>query len=65
MKKQQTQPVKLQNPLNQEIWFCEDYKTTVNVDGVEYIKVFKEESLHRKNLMRKDALKIIDKYKSI
>lgn len=48
--------VKLINPLNSEVWLCEDYSKTQSIDGIEYITVFKQEN-RRKLLMRKDALK--------
>lgn len=50
-------PVKLVNPLNKDVWMCEDYENTHLVDGVEYVTVFKEETPDRKHLMRKDALR--------
>jgi len=50
-------PVKLVNPLNHEIWFCEDYGNVRNVDGVEYVTVYKGETPDRTHLMRKDALR--------
>ena len=48
--------VKLENPLNQEIWHCNDYNDIHFVDGVEYIRVFKQEFPSRVHLMRKTAL---------
>lgn len=52
--------IKLVNPLNQDIWYSEEYSTPVTTEGVEYIKVYKEETPDRKLLMRKDALKKLD-----
>lgn len=49
-------PIKLENPLNQEVWYCEDYTDVHTVDGVEYIKVYKQSTPARMNLMRKTAL---------
>jgi hypothetical protein len=56
MKKFQANPIKLINPLNQEMWLCLDYRETRSIDGVEYILVCKPETIQRKHLMRKDAL---------
>ena len=50
-------PVKLTNPLNQDVWFCEDFEDVRNVDGIEYVTVYKEETPDRTHLMRKDALR--------
>lgn len=49
-------PVKLENPLNQEIWYCNDFNETRSVDGIEYVMVYKKDTPHRTNLMRKTAL---------
>lgn len=49
-------PIKLKNPLNQDIWFCNDLNEVYSVDGVEYVRVFKKETPGRSNLMRKSAL---------
>lgn len=49
-------PVRLENPLNQEIWYCEDFNDTHTVDGVEYVRVYKQSTPARTNLMRKSAL---------
>lgn len=48
--------VKLENPLNQEIWYCDDFSQITSVDGIDYIKVYKKETPQRTNLMRKSAL---------
>jgi hypothetical protein len=50
-------PVKLTNPLNHDVWLCEDFGDVRNVDGVEYVTVYKEETPGRTHLMRKDALR--------
>jgi hypothetical protein len=55
-KKNKKQPVKLHNPLNKEVWFCEDFSNIKTVDGVDYVTVYKEETPERTHLMRKDAL---------
>lgn len=52
-------PVKLENPLNQEIWHCNNFNDTTLVDGIEYIKVYKIDNPNRTNLMRKSALKVL------
>lgn len=49
-------PVKLENPLNQEIWYCNDFNDVHSVDGIEYVRVYKLSSPERINLMRKTAL---------
>lgn len=49
-------PVKLENPLNQDIWYCEDFNDTYSVDGIEYVRVYKKDTPNRTNLMRKTAL---------
>lgn len=50
--------VVLLNPVNQDVWFCKDYTETQTIDGVEYVKVFRENAPERQLLMRKDALKM-------
>lgn len=50
-------PVKLENPLNQDIWYCNDINEVHFVDSVEYIRVFKKGTPNRTNLMRKTALR--------
>lgn len=49
------QPVKLVNPLNAEVWYCENYTDTKFIDGVEYVKVRKLDQ-PRAFLMRKESL---------
>jgi len=53
------QPVRLVNPINSEEWFCDDYTDNKFIDGVEYIRVHKQDN--RSFLMRKDTLKKINK----
>jgi hypothetical protein len=48
--------VKLQNPLNKEVWWCDNVNETRSVDGVDYITVYKKETPTRTHLMRKTAL---------
>jgi len=48
---------KYKNVLDQEVWMCENYFDITSIDGVEYVKVFKEELPNRQLLIRKDALK--------
>lgn len=50
-------PVSLENPLNQEIWYCNDYRNVKVIDGIDYIEVYKKESPNRTHLMNKSALK--------
>lgn len=50
-------PVTLMNPLNSELWICDDYNNTKEIDGVSYISVYKPESSQRTFFMRKDALR--------
>lgn len=52
----QSRTIKLINPVNKEIWLCDNYSDHHNVDGVEYIKVYKPDYPGRGHLMRKDAL---------
>jgi len=51
--------VKLVNPVNNEVWLCKDYSSVITVDGVDFIKVYKEEYPGRTHLLRKDALRKI------
>lgn len=53
-------PIKLENPLNQDIWYCNDLSEVYSVDGVDYIRVFKKETPNRTNLMRKSALQKVN-----
>lgn len=56
-----SKPVRLENPLNQEVWYCDNFNETHSVDGVEYIKVYKIDNPKRTNLMRKSALQKISR----
>lgn len=49
-------PVKLENPLNQEVWYCNDFSDVHSVDGIDYVRVYKKDNPDRTNLMRKSAL---------
>lgn len=49
-------PVKLENPLNQEVWYCNDMNDVTSIDGVDYIRVYKVDSPKRTFLMRKTSL---------
>lgn len=51
-----SKPIKLENPLNQEVWYCDDFTQTTSVDGIDYIRVYKKDTPQRTNLMRKSAL---------
>lgn len=55
-KQEKRGPVKLENPLNQEVWYCNDVNDIHLVDGVEYVRVFRKDTPYRTNLMRKSAL---------
>ena len=57
MKKIQSKPIRLLNPLNKEVWICPDYTKIQTVDGIEYVTVHRPETPQRKHLMRKDALR--------
>lgn len=59
--KKTTKLVKLQNPVNKDIWFCQDYNDEKLIDGVKYISVFKENNPDKKALIRKEALKKLRK----
>lgn len=50
---------KLVNPVNNEVWFCKDVTNVTLVEGVEFIRVFKEDYPQRIHLIRKDALRKI------
>lgn len=54
--KMKKKTIKLTNPLNKEEWLCDDYFDTHIVEGIEYVKVYKQETPSRAHLMRKDAL---------
>lgn len=50
--------VNLINPMNGDIWCCDDYDNVKLIDGVDYITVYKAENDKRTFFMRKDALKV-------
>lgn len=50
-------PGKYKNTVDQEVWLCENFFDITSIDGVEYVKVFKEELPNRRLLIRKDTLK--------
>ena len=52
-------PVRLENPLNHEVWYCNNYNDTYTVEGVDYVRVYKQDAPERTNLMRKSALQRI------
>ena len=56
-KSKEPKAVTLLNPLNSEMWLCDDYNFTKEIDGISYVSVYKPESRQRTFLMRKDALK--------
>lgn len=51
----------LVNPVNNENWYCNDYNNIKLIDGEEFITVYKRDSSHRTFLMKKSALKLLDK----
>lgn len=61
MKNTKSKFVILSNPLNSDTWYCRDYNNTKDIDGVNYITVFKPENEKRTFLMRKDALRVVSK----
>ncbi len=50
---------KLVNPVNNEVWLCNDFSKVTVVDRVEFVRVFKEGYPQRTHLIRKDALRKI------
>ena len=56
-KVKEARPITLMNPLNSELWLCDDYNTTKEIDGISYVSVYKPETSKRTFLMRKDALR--------
>ena len=53
--------VLLYNPMNNESWCCDDYDNVKNIDGEEFITVYKPENTKRTFLMKKNALKLLDR----
>ena len=51
----------LVNPLNSDVWMCNDYNNTKDIDGVVYLTVYRPENSNRTFLMRKDVLKLSGK----
>lgn len=51
----------LVNPLNSDVWMCNDYSNTKDIDGVVYLTVYRPENPTRTFFMRKDALKVTSK----
>lgn len=49
-------PVKLLNPVTNDVWYCENINLTKEIDGVQYIYVYRHNP-KQSHLMRKDALK--------
>ena len=60
-KKMPRYALKLFNPVNNEVWACDDFERVQIVDGVEYVTVYKPETPERTHLMRKDALRKVSK----
>jgi len=55
---QKQKTIVLRNPLNSDEWFCDNYDAVKNIDGVNYVTVYKPGNSTRTFLMRKDALKV-------
>ena len=51
----------LVNPVNNETWYCNDYNNVKLIEGDEFLTVYKPETSHRTFLMKKSALKLLDK----
>jgi hypothetical protein len=52
-----------ENIVNKEKFYCNDIKDVRNIDGIEYIRVFRYVS-HRECLIRKDTLKKVKDFSS-
>lgn len=61
IKKPAPKPVVLSNPVNNEIWYCNDFNNVKLIDGEEFLTVHKIENPHRTFLMKKNVLKLLDK----
>ena len=53
--------MKLENVFTGDIVFCLDLKETRDIDGISFIKVFKEEKKDRFFLVNRSAFKILNK----
>ena len=53
--------VKLENVFTGDIVFCFDVKETTDIDGVSFIRVFKEEKKDRFFLVNRSAFKVLNK----
>ena len=49
----------LVNPINNEVWYCDDFTKVKSIDGEEFITVHKPENPKRFFLIKKNALKVI------
>lgn len=52
-------PIKLLNPVTNDVWYCDNITQTKEIDGVQYINVYRQNS-KQTHLMRKDALKRVN-----
>lgn len=50
---------RLLNPVTGDYWFCDDMTRVKDIDGVQYISVYRKDS-KQNHLMRKDALKRVE-----
>jgi hypothetical protein len=39
--------VTLENPKNNELWLCDDFTKRRNIDGVEFVEVYKPDNMRR------------------
>jgi hypothetical protein len=53
--------VKLENIFSGDIVFCFDIKETKDIDGISFIRVFKEENKKRNFLVNRSAFKVLNK----
>ena len=61
----QPKMVVLVNPVNNEVWCCDDYEKIKSIDGEDFIMVYKNENPNRTFFMKKSALKLLDKKQSL
>lgn len=52
---------KLENIFSGDIVYCEDIKEIKEIDGISFIRVFKEENYNRKFLVNRSAFKLLNK----
>lgn len=52
---------KLENILSGDIVYCRDLELVKEIDGISFVKVFKEENENRTFLVNRSAFKILNK----